>query len=84
MIEKDKLNHLKWGIVIGFFGSIICAIVAGLTAEYKDKAHGGRWDNQDLIMTILGGWFGECLRILLLMLFKEKVFFFIVWLFSYL
>lgn len=73
MIQEDKLKHLKWGIIIGFLGSIICAIVAGLSAEYKDKAWHGKWDNQDLAFTILGGFFGECLRILIFYLFKDDM-----------
>ncbi len=42
-------------IRIGVNPEIMISFVAGMCLEYKDKAHGGKFDIQDLIATILGG-----------------------------
>lgn len=73
MLEKDKGKHLLWGFIIALIGGIQSSVAAGLTAEYKDKAHGGRWDNQDLAFTLLGGFFAEIVRIFIVYLFRDEV-----------
>ena len=64
--ESNRSRHLAGGILIGIFaGSWWCTLYAGtLTAaamEYKDKAHGGRWDWTDLALTVLGAVLGQAL-----------------------
>ena len=63
---SNRSKHLLGGILIGIFaGGWWCALYAAtLTAaamEYKDKAHGGRWDWADLGLTVLGAVLGQAL-----------------------
>ena len=64
---SNRARHIAGGILIGIFaGSWWCALYAGtLTAaamEYKDKAHGGRWDWADLGLTVGGAVLGQLAR----------------------
>lgn len=67
MTYKDKLLHAVVGFAVGVncfhpADGIIAATAAGAAAEYKDRAHGSRWDWYDLAATALGGTVGALLR----------------------
>ena len=56
---SNRWKHLIGGLIIGIFAlSWFTGVYAGvLTAgalEYKDKAHGGKWDWIDFGLTIAG------------------------------
>lgn len=66
--ESDRWKHLCGGAVIGALAdSSYCALYAGtLTGaalEFKDRAHGGKWDWIDLGLTIAGAVAGRLIRI---------------------
>ena len=57
--ESNRLKHLLGGVAIGFAGdSIYCSAYVGVgvasALEYKDRAHGGKWDWIDWGLTVLG------------------------------
>jgi hypothetical protein len=70
MKESNRYKHLLGGLVIGFlplhwWAGMYAALAAGLSMEFKDKAHGGKWDWIDCGMTVLGGVVGGLLTLLL-------------------
>lgn len=57
--ESNRYKHLAGGALIGAFaGSTYCAAYAGglvaAALEFKDKAHGGKWDWIDFGVTVAG------------------------------
>lgn len=68
--ESNRANHLVGGMLVGFFplnwwAGIYAACVAGLALEFKDEAHGGKWDWVDCGLTALGGVIGGLLTLLI-------------------
>lgn len=59
--ESNRYKHLLGGMVVaalapcGWPGSIYAAVAVGAAMEYKDKAHGGCFDQTDFTMTATGG-----------------------------
>lgn len=66
--ESDRLKHIQYGFYAGLCGTIFAAIGAGLTAEYKDKQYGDKFDWLDVAATIVGGMFGQATQLLLVFL----------------
>jgi hypothetical protein len=68
--ESNRWKHLIGGLCVGFlplhwWAGIYAACAVGLALEYKDEAHGGKWDWVDCGMTALGGVVGGLLTLLL-------------------
>ena len=66
---SSRWKHLLGGILIGLLADTnYCAAytsaIAGLCLEYKDKAHGGKWDWIDLGLTVGGAALGRVTRII--------------------
>lgn len=66
--QSNRWKNLLGGFIIGVFAdSSYCAAyavsIAGLCLEYKDMAHGGKWDWVDLGCTVGGGALGRAARI---------------------
>lgn len=63
--NTDKVKHFA----VCFGGTVIFGvgfgIGAGLAAEYKDKAWGGKWDWYDIVADALGTVAGALIRYLL-------------------
>lgn len=62
--QSNHWKHLLGGVVIGCFSnSDYCALYAGVIAagclEFKDKAHGGKWDWADFALTVVGAIIGR-------------------------
>ena len=60
---SNRWKHLVGGLIIGIFAfGLFTAMYAGvLTAgalEYKDRAHGGKWDWIDFALTVVGAFVG--------------------------
>ena len=67
--ESNRWKHLIGGVCVGFlplhwWAGIYATCAVGLALEYKDNAHGGKWDWIDFGMTALGGVIGGCLTLL--------------------
>jgi hypothetical protein len=50
---------------LNWWAGIYSACAVGLALEYKDEAHGGKWDWIDFGLTALGGVIGGCLTLLI-------------------
>lgn len=63
--ESNRLKHFFYAIPCAMLLTIL--FVGGLAAgmEFKDRAHGGKWDWLDLLATILGGIVGQILQVLI-------------------
>ena len=64
--ESNRWKHLLGGVAIGFAGdSNYCSAYVGVgvasAMEYKDRAHGGKWDWIDWLMTMAGGLIGQAM-----------------------
>lgn len=69
LTTSNRWKHLVGGVCVGFlplnwWAGIYAACAVGLALEYKDEAHGGKWDWIDCGMTALGGVVGGCLTLL--------------------
>lgn len=67
--ESDRYKHLVGGMIVGFlplqwYAGLYAAFICALVLEYKDNAHGGKWDWIDIGMTVLGGGIGALLTLL--------------------
>ncbi len=65
--ESNRWKHLAGGFLIGLFANgIYCAayssILAAVCLEYKDRAHGGKWDWIDFGLTVGGAAVGYGIR----------------------
>ena len=61
-IPKDKILHLVCGFGIAIAFGLLASIIAGAGKEAFDKFwQGERWDNLDLLATVVGGIFGSIL-----------------------
>ena len=70
--ESNRHKHLLGGMAVaalapcGWPGSIYAAVAVGAALEYKDKAHGCRFDYIDLAMTAAGGAIAAAVKWLLM------------------
>lgn len=67
---SNRWKHLLGGLCVGFCanGWYCAAYASVLTAsalEYKDKAHGGKWDWTDFGLTTGGAMVGQLIRAVL-------------------
>ena len=65
--ESNRSKHIIGGLLVGFGAEgWYCALYAGTgiaaALEYKDKAHGGKWDWVDLGLTVGGVVLGQLVR----------------------
>ena len=60
--DKTRWQHFGIGFVLGLLFTIVTVAVAAAAAEYKDHAHGGKFDWGDLACTLLGGLAGQALQ----------------------
>jgi len=58
--DPSRYKHAVVGFVLGLLFTIITVAVAAFAGEYKDSAHGGRFDSKDFWATIIGGVVGQC------------------------
>lgn len=60
--ESNRTKHLLYAILAGF----ICTILAILGCAFGIEFKGGRFDQLDLVATMIGGLIGQILQILIL------------------
>lgn len=70
IVNSNRYKHIIGGAVIGFCAdSTYCAAYAGggiaAALEFKDRAHGGKWDWIDFGCTCAGAAIGWLLHILI-------------------
>lgn len=68
--ESNRWKHLLGGVAIGFAGdSSYCSAYVGVgvasALEYKDSAHGGKWDWIDWGLTVGGALIGLSVKLLI-------------------
>ena len=68
--ESNRWKHLLGGVAIGFAGdSTYCSSYVGVgvasALEYKDRAHGGKWDWIDWGLTVGGALIGLSVKLLI-------------------
>lgn len=64
--DNTRWQHFWVGIRTALVFTIFCTLGAMTAAEYKDKAHGGKWDWKDWWCGMLGGLVGQTLQILII------------------
>lgn len=66
--KSNRPKHLLYAIPAGALFTVL--FVAGLAAgmEFKDRAHGGKWDWLDIAATLIGGFIGQVIQIGVLIL----------------
>lgn len=69
-VESHRPLHLLGGLAIGLCAgspeaALYCATIAGACLELKDRQWGGRWDNVDLVATVVGGAIAALIHALL-------------------
>lgn len=67
-IKSNRNKHFWYGMILGFFLTLIAPITAGFVMEYKDKQWGGKFDWIDVLFTVTGGFIGQVLQIIILTL----------------
>ena len=65
--ESNRLAHFKYAIPIGLVFTILCVLGVASGMEFKDHQYGGLWDWKDWWATILGGFIGQIVQILLIL-----------------
>lgn len=67
--DKTRWYHFIIGVGLSFVFTILCCLGAMTAAEYKDKAHGGKWDWADWSWGMVGGLIGQAVQVLEVYLF---------------
>ena len=70
LTESNRQKHFLYAIPVGLLLTILGVIGAAFGMEYKDKAWGGKWDWLDFLATLIGGFIGQILQIILIFILK--------------
>lgn len=65
--DKTRWQHFLYAIPIGLLFTIICVLGVATALEFKDSLWGGKWDWKDWTCTMLGGFIGQLLQIVVIM-----------------
>jgi hypothetical protein len=68
LTESNRLKHLLYAIPIGLVFTILCVLGVASGMEFKDKQYGNKWDWLDWSSTMLGGFIGQLITILVVIL----------------
>lgn len=76
MSESNRYKHLLYAIIIGFFAESYysanyCGVFCAGGMELKDKLWGGKPDNVDFIITLIGFNIGYTIQILVKYLWEK-------------
>ena len=67
--ESNRWKHFLGGIVLALFGTFFCSLGAAGGMEFKDVQWSGEWENWDwldFLATILGGFLGQSIQLLII------------------
>ncbi len=66
--ESNRYKHFWCAIPIGLIFTILCVIGCAGGMEFKDKQYSNYWDWKDFGFTVLGGFVGQILQIILILI----------------
>lgn len=64
--DETRGQHFRVGVALALIFTILCVLGAMTAAEYKDRAHGGKWDWSDWGWGMVGGVIGQALQVLII------------------
>lgn len=65
--ESNRSAHLIISIYTSLILTLLFSLGLGMGMEFKDEAHGGKWDNLDLLATIIGGVIGQIIQTIIIL-----------------
>lgn len=68
LTESNRDKHLLYAIPCALVGTILFVVGLALGMEFKDKQYGNKFDWLDVSATLIGGFIGQILQILLIIL----------------
>lgn len=63
--ESNRMQHLKYAIPVAMVFTILCVLGLATGLEFKDKEYGNKFDWLDWIATMIGGFIGQLIQLLL-------------------
>lgn len=66
LTESNRQKHFLYAIPVGFLFTILCVLGVASGLEFKDKQYGNQWDWLDWYATMLGGFVGQLIQILII------------------
>ena len=66
--ESNRWKHFICAIPIGLIFTILCVLGIAIGMEFKDKQYGNLWDWKDFGFTLLGGFIGQIIQVLIILL----------------
>ena len=66
--ESNRYKHFWCAIPIGLIFTILCVIGCAAGMEFKDKQYSNYCDWKDFGFTVLGGFVGQILQIILILI----------------
>ena len=68
LLESNREKHLIGGFVLGLTLTVLCVLGCAGGMEFKDRQWGGKWDWLDFAATMLGGFLGQAIQLLIIWL----------------
>lgn len=68
LLESNRPKHLVGGFILGLTLTFLCALGCAGGMEFKDRQWGGKWDWLDFAATLLGGFLGQAIQLLIIWL----------------
>lgn len=66
--ESNRIKHLLYAIPIGFIFTVLAVLGCAFGMEFKDKQWGSKFDWLDIAATMIGGFIGQILQVIVLIL----------------
>ena len=63
--ESNRMQHLKYAIPVALVFTILCVLGLATGLEFKDKEYGNKFDWLDWVATMIGGFIGQLIQLLL-------------------
>lgn len=64
--DETRGQHFRVGVALGLIFTVLCVLGAMSAAEFKDRAHGGKWDWSDWGWGMVGGVLGQIVQLLII------------------
>lgn len=66
--DESRKKHFLYAIPIGLVFTLLCVLGCASGMEFKDEQWGGKWDWYDWLCSMLGGFVGQVLQLLIILL----------------